>query len=194
MGGILHVSDGKGCKKTKDWAPIVLLRYLLERNILESITIGEAIISLDQQRKVWLPDNRDISCAIIGKFTQGIKADEKRLMRQLVIDKEELNFLIRDCKENGTLVGRDKCPLGYILTYYDELLRRFNPKEMARIATDSLYVKQKALYKLDNGAYCMVIGGGTKAKGCWGGIEGNKKQERSHRVIFARKSDTVVKS
>jgi hypothetical protein len=62
--------SGEGCGKTKGWISIVLLRYLLEAGILESVTIGEAIISLTKQTKVWLPKNRDISCAIIGKFTQ----------------------------------------------------------------------------------------------------------------------------
>lgn len=70
---------GTKCKKAKGWAPIVLLRYFLEREILESLTVGEAIITLNKQTKVWLPENRDISCAIIGKFTQGSRADEKRL-------------------------------------------------------------------------------------------------------------------
>src|SRR5277367_3195959 len=89
--------SGEGCGKTKGWTPIVLLRYLLEVGILESVTIGEAIISLTKQTKVWLPKNRDISCAIIGKFTQGGKIDEKRLTHRLVIDEGELDFLIQDC-------------------------------------------------------------------------------------------------
>ncbi|GES83363.1 hypothetical protein GLOIN_2v1848952 [Rhizophagus clarus] len=32
--------SGEGCGKTKGWTPIVLLRYLLEAGILESVTIG----------------------------------------------------------------------------------------------------------------------------------------------------------
>ena len=52
--------SGEGCGKTKGWTPIVLLRYLLEVGILESVTIGEAIISLTKQMKVWLPKNWDI--------------------------------------------------------------------------------------------------------------------------------------
>jgi hypothetical protein len=71
--------SGEGCGKKKGWTPIVLLQYLLEVGILKSVTIGEAIISFTKQTKVWLPKNRDISCAIIGKFTQGGKIDEKRL-------------------------------------------------------------------------------------------------------------------
>ncbi|CAG8589877.1 4767_t:CDS:1, partial [Cetraspora pellucida] len=78
--------SGEGCKKEKGWAPIVLLRYLLEVGILESVTIEEAIVSLTKQTKVWLPRNRDISCAIIDKFTQGGKIDEKCLTHRLVTD------------------------------------------------------------------------------------------------------------
>ena len=51
--------SGDGCVKSKGWAPIVFLRYLLETGILESVTIGEAIISLTKQTKVWLPKNRN---------------------------------------------------------------------------------------------------------------------------------------
>ncbi|CAG8806356.1 4864_t:CDS:2, partial [Racocetra fulgida] len=76
--------------------------------ILESVTIGEAIISLTKQTKVWLPRNRDISCAIIGKFTQGGKIDEKRLTHRLVTDEGELDFLIKDCTDAGTFAGREK--------------------------------------------------------------------------------------
>jgi len=111
--------SGGGCGKVKGWAPIVLLRYLLEVGILESVTIGEAIISLTKQTKVWLPKNRDISCAIIGKYTQGGKIDEKRLTHRLVINEGKLNFLIQDCIKEGTYAGSDKCPLGNILTYYE---------------------------------------------------------------------------
>ncbi|CAG8484282.1 24704_t:CDS:2 [Cetraspora pellucida] len=87
--------------------------------ILESVTIGEAIISLTKQTKVWLPRNRDISCAIIDKFTQGGKIDEKHLTHRLVTDEGELDFLIKDCTDAGTFAGREKCLLGFILTYYE---------------------------------------------------------------------------
>src|SRR5436190_22469605 len=164
--------SGEGCGKTKGWTPIVLLRYLLEAGILESVTIGEAIISLTKQTKVWLPKNRDISCAIIGKFTQGNKVEEKRLTHRVVIDEGELDFLIQDCIKEGTYAGSDKCPLGHILTYYEghqpqythlrasmlayahinllEMLRRFGPNEVVRIATDSIYIRKDALYKIEN--------------------------------------------
>ncbi|CAG8497112.1 15972_t:CDS:2 [Cetraspora pellucida] len=161
-----------GCVKSKGWAPIVFLRYLLETGILESITIGEAIISLTKQTKVWLPKNQNISCAIIDKFTQGGKIDEKRLTHRLVTDEGELDFLVKDCTDAGTFARREKCPLGFILTYYKghqpqythlrasmlayahinllEMLRRFDPNEVVRIATDSIYVRKDALYKIEN--------------------------------------------
>ncbi|GES82001.1 hypothetical protein GLOIN_2v1848952 [Rhizophagus clarus] len=44
--------SGEECGKTKSWTPIVLLRYLLEAGILESVTIGEATISLTKQTKI----------------------------------------------------------------------------------------------------------------------------------------------
>ncbi|CAG8705200.1 14248_t:CDS:2, partial [Racocetra fulgida] len=164
--------SGDGCVKSKGWTPIVFLRYLLETGILESVTIGEAIISLTKQTKVWLPKNRNISCAIIGKFIQGGKIDEKQLTHRLVTDEGELNFLVKDCTDAGTFAGREKCPLGFILTYYEghqpqythlrasmlayahinllEMLRRFDPNEVVRIATDSIYVRKDALYKIEN--------------------------------------------
>ncbi|CAG8715499.1 1196_t:CDS:10, partial [Racocetra persica] len=116
------------CGKAKGWTPIVLLRYLLEAGILESVTIGEAIISLTKQTK--------------------------------------------DCIKEGTYASREKYPLGFILTYYEghqpqytylrasmlayayinllEMLQRFDPNEVVRIATDSIYVRKDALYKIKN--------------------------------------------
>ncbi|CAG8662353.1 8747_t:CDS:1, partial [Paraglomus occultum] len=98
--------------------------------------------------------------------------DEKRLTHRLVIDEGELDFLIKDCTDAGTFAGREKCPLGFILTYYEghqpqythlrasmlayahinllEMLRRFDPNEVVRIATDSIYVRKEALYKIEN--------------------------------------------
>ena len=109
-----------------------------------------------------MPKNRNISCAIIGKFTQGNKVEEKRLTHRVVIDEGELDFLIQDCIKEGTYAGSDKCPLGHILTYYEghqpqythlrasilayahinllEMLRRFGPNEIVKIATDSIYI------------------------------------------------------
>ncbi|MEW8689171.1 MAG: hypothetical protein AB2556_25395, partial [Candidatus Thiodiazotropha sp.] len=66
------------------------------------------------------PESRDQACSVIGKFTQGSKADGKRLTRRLVTDRGELDFLVRDTRLSGTLVGAPmKCELGHILTYYD---------------------------------------------------------------------------
>ncbi|CAG8844118.1 5804_t:CDS:2, partial [Racocetra persica] len=61
-----------------------------------------------KQTNVWLPNNRDISCAIIGKFMQGNKIEEKCLTHRVVIDEEELDFLIQDCIKEGTYAGSDK--------------------------------------------------------------------------------------
>ncbi|GBC04113.1 hypothetical protein RclHR1_05520001 [Rhizophagus clarus] len=138
------------CGKTKGWTPIVLLRYLLEVGILESVTIGEAIISLTKQTKVWLPKNRNISCAIIGKFTQGNKVKEKRLTHRVVIDKGELDFLIQDCIKEGTYAGSDKCPLGYILIYYEGYQPQYTHLRASIIATDSIYIRKEVLYKIEN--------------------------------------------
>ncbi|CAG8675940.1 979_t:CDS:10 [Cetraspora pellucida] len=140
--------------------------------ILESVTNKEAIISLTKQTKVWLPRSQDISCAIIGKFTQGGKIDEKCLTHRLVTDEGKLDFLIKDCTNAGTFVGREKCPLRFILTYYEghqpqythlqasmlayayinllEMLQRFDPNEVVRIATDSIYIRKETLYKIEN--------------------------------------------
>ena len=192
--------SGEGCGKTKGWTPIVLLRYLLEAGILESVSIGEAIISLTRQTKVWLPKNRDISCAIIGKFTQGNKVEEKRLTHRVVIDEGELDFLIQDCIKEGTYAGSDKCPLGHILTYYEghqpqythlrasmlayahinllEMLRRFGPNEVVRIATDSIYIRREALYKIEN-VYAFF----KQKTGALQGIQGRgNKFQCPHRI------------
>ncbi|MEW8689276.1 MAG: hypothetical protein AB2556_25925, partial [Candidatus Thiodiazotropha sp.] len=67
------------------------------------------------------PESRDQACSVIGKFTQGSKADG-RLTRRLVTDQGELDYLVCDTRLSGTLVGAPmKCELGlgHILTYYD---------------------------------------------------------------------------
>ena len=133
----------------------------------------EAIISFEKQTEIWLPEDRNQGCSIIGKFTQGNKADGKRLTRRLVIDQGELDFLVRDTRQNGILVGApSKCPLGHILTYYDGsqpqfthlrasmlayahinlliMLSRFSKIEAVRVATDSIYLQKEALHKLKN--------------------------------------------
>ncbi len=87
------------------WALIVLLAYMIESNILETLEVTEAIVSFAHQTEVWLPEDRKQGCGIIGKFSQGAKCDGKRLTRRLVTDPGELDFLLRDCTEAGTLVG-----------------------------------------------------------------------------------------
>jgi len=153
------------------WAPTPLLAYLTEAGLLAKLSVREAIISFGKQAEVWLPENRNQGCSIIGKFTQGSKADGKRLTRRLVTDLGELDFLVRDTRQSGTLVGApEKCPLGHILTYYDgsqpqythlrasmlayahinllSMLSRFTEEEAVRVATDSIYVQKTTLHKL----------------------------------------------
>ncbi|MCG8033056.1 MAG: hypothetical protein JAZ03_12870, partial [Candidatus Thiodiazotropha taylori] len=140
----------------------------------------KAIIAFKKQTDVWLPEDRNQGCSVIGKFTLGAKVANgatngvggKRLTRRLVTDQGELDFLVRDTRQSGTLVGApEKCPLGYILTYYDgsqpqyahlrasmlayahinliAMLSRFKPDGVVRVATDSIYVRKAALYKLE---------------------------------------------
>ena len=85
----------------KKWMPTVLLAYMVETGLLTKLEIAEAIIAFEKQTEVWLPDSRDQACSVIGKFTQGAKADSKRLTRSLITG------------------APAKCPAGWILTYYD---------------------------------------------------------------------------
>ena len=158
--------------QAKKWAPTCLLAYLTETGLLTKLEVAEAIIAFENQKEVWLPESRDQACSVIGKFTQGSKADGKRLTRRLVTDQGELDFLVRDTRQSRTLVGApEQCPAGWILTYYDgsqpqyahlqasmlayahinllEMLRRFTPDEAVRVTTDSLYVDKMALHKLE---------------------------------------------
>ena len=156
----------------KQWAPTVLLTYMRETGLLTRLEVAEAIVAFEKQTEVWLPDSRDQACSVIGKFTQGAKAGGKRLTRRLVTDQGELDFLVRDTRQSGTLVGApERCPAGWIITYYEgsqpqyahlrasmlayahinllEMLRQFTPEGAVRVATDSIYVKKTALHKLD---------------------------------------------
>ena len=144
----------------------------MESGLLKSLKVREAIISFGRQTDVWLSDDRDEACSVIGKFTQDSVADGKRLTRRLVIDQGELDFLVRDTRQSGTLVGApQKCPLGHILNYYDgsqpqythlrasmlayghinllSMLSRFTPYEAVRVATDSIYLRKSALKRLE---------------------------------------------
>ncbi len=161
------------------WAPTQLLVFMTESGLLKSLKVREAIIAFEKQTQVWLPENRNQGCSIIGKFTQGSKADGKRLTRRLVTDQGELDYLVRDTMRSGTLVGApEKCPLGHILTYYDgsqpqyahlrasmlayahinllSMLSRFTPEEAVRVATDSIYVKKTALHNKLEGVEAYV--------------------------------------
>ena len=77
-----HFSEG-------GWAPTQLLDFLAESGLWRSLKVREAIISFEKQTEVWLPESRDQACSVIGKFTQGSKADGKRLTRRLVTDRGE---------------------------------------------------------------------------------------------------------
>ncbi len=85
------------------------------------------------------------------------------MTRRLVTDRGEIDFLVSDTRQSGTLVGAPmRYTLGYILTYYDgsqpqyahlrasmlayahlnllSMLLRFQSEEVVRVATDSIYV------------------------------------------------------
>ena len=165
-----HFSEG-------GWAPTQLLAFLAVSGLLRSLKVREAIISFEKQTEVWLPESRDQACSVIGKFTQGSKADGKRLTRRLVTDRGELDYFVRDTRLSGTLVGAPmECELDHLLTcFYGcqpqfahlrasmlvyahinllSMLSRFEPDEAVRVATDSIYVKKTALCTLEGvGAY-----------------------------------------
>ena len=155
------------------WAPTPLFTFLTEYCLLKTLKVRKAIVAFKKQTEVWLPEDRDHGCSIIGKFTQASKAYKKKLTKRLVTDKGELDYLVRDTRQSGTLVGVPEiCPLGHILTYYDgsqpqythlrasmlayahinlvSMLVRFCPEEAVRVATDSIYVQKTALYKLED--------------------------------------------
>ncbi|CAG8553894.1 12053_t:CDS:10, partial [Racocetra fulgida] len=124
------------------------------------------------------PTHHLVQVAVNGKLPQDDitgfvqKNEEKRLTHRLVMDEGKLDFLIKDCTDAGTFAGRERCPLGFILTYFEghqpqythlqasmlayahinllEMLWRFDPNEVVRIATDSIYVQKEALYKIEN--------------------------------------------
>ncbi|CAG8854763.1 21274_t:CDS:2, partial [Gigaspora margarita] len=73
--------------------PVCIITISSWAGILENLTVEKVIISLTKQTKVWLSNNQDIN-------------------------EGELDFLIKDCTNAGTFAGREKCPLGFILTYY----------------------------------------------------------------------------
>ncbi|MEW8689325.1 MAG: hypothetical protein AB2556_26175 [Candidatus Thiodiazotropha sp.] len=93
-----------------------------------------------------MPKSRDQACSVIGKFTQGSKAYVKRLTRRLVTYRRELDFLVRDTRLLGTLVGAPmKCELGHILTYYDGSQPQFTHLRASRLAYASMVTKASHL-------------------------------------------------
>ncbi|MEW8688753.1 MAG: hypothetical protein AB2556_23295 [Candidatus Thiodiazotropha sp.] len=80
------------------WAPTQLLAYLTESGLLKFLKVREAIVSLKPQKDVWLPESTDQVCSVIGKFTQGSKANGKGLTRRRVTDRGELDYLVRDTR------------------------------------------------------------------------------------------------
>ena len=107
-------------KPRRRLGPDKVLAFLTESGLLRSLKVRMAIISFENQTEVWVPESRDHGCSVICKFTQGAKADGKRLRRRLLTDRGELDYLVRDTRQSVTLVGApERCPLGHILTYYD---------------------------------------------------------------------------
>ena len=94
------------------WAPTQLLAFMTESGLLKSLGVREAIISFEKQAEIWLRDDRNQGCSIIGKFTQGSKADGKRLTRRLVTDKGELDYLVRHPEKRHCGRGAKQMPPG----------------------------------------------------------------------------------
>ena len=106
-----------------------------------------------------------------ANLPRAARLTEKRLTRRLVIDQGELDFMVRDTRQSGTLVGApQKCHLEHVLTYNDgsqpqythmrasmlayahnllSKLSSFTPDEAVRVATDSIYVRKSALKRLE---------------------------------------------
>jgi len=59
------------------WAPTPLLAFLTESGLLKTFKVREAIIAFEKQTEVWLAEDRNQWCSIIGKFTLGSNANEK---------------------------------------------------------------------------------------------------------------------
>ena len=164
-----HFSEG-------GWAPTQLLAFLTESGLLRSLKVREAIISFENRTEVWLHESRIQACSVIGKFTQGSKADGKRLTKRLVTGRGELDYLVRtpasralwsERQSSASLVTSSPTTMAQpqfahlrasILAYAHinllSMLSRFEPDEAVRVATDSIYVKTTALCKLEVvGAY-----------------------------------------
>ena len=102
------------------WTPTPLLAFLTESGLLKSLKVREAIISFEDRTEIWMSNSRDQAYSPIDKFTQDSKSDGKKPTRKLVTDQSQLDFLVRDTRQSGTLVeATQKCPLGHILSSYD---------------------------------------------------------------------------
>ena len=161
--------------------PVAPLRYMLDTGVLIHLEVAEAIVGTKVQKDVWLPESRVMGCIIIGKFTARSTNDGKMMMRRVVIDQAELDFLVHDLRATNSLVGYERAPgnWGHVLTYYEgsqpqfthlrasmfgyvginlcSMLQRF-ALEVQRVATDSLYLRPEVL--------CKLHGVGVYAKAC----------------------------
>ena len=137
-----------------------------------------------------MPDDKEMSRILIGKFTQGSSNGYKRMTRRWVQTKAEVDFLVRDLRETNDLVGYDRVPVildetnfdmedemetdanGYVVTYYEgyqaqythlrasmlgyvsinliSMLQRFQPEDIRRVATDSLYLSPALVRNLED--------------------------------------------
>ena len=183
-------SDEENVKNDRGWAPIHLLRFMLDTGVLTQLTVTEAIVSLSTQKEVWLPDDKEMSRILIGKFTQGSSNGYKRMTRRWVQSKAEVDFPVRDLRETNDLVGYDRVPVildetnfdmedeteadanGYVVSYYEgyqaqythlrasmlgyvsinliSMLQRFQPEDIRRVATDSLYLSPALVRNLED--------------------------------------------
>ncbi|CAI2170168.1 18790_t:CDS:10 [Funneliformis geosporum] len=81
---------------------------------MENILLVEVVKDMGKQKIEYLLyfydifSKQDISCAIIGKFTQGNKVEEKCLTHWIIIDEGELDFLIQNCIKEGTYAAKQK--------------------------------------------------------------------------------------
>lgn len=148
--------------ETKGWAPVVLLRFMVDTCLLVELTIGDVVLSLNPQWTKWLPPEKDTARHVIGCFTQGAREGGRRLTRRLVVDEEEARYIQENTMRTGSFLGAKRCPLGLVLEYYEgrrpqythlrasmlsysyinllAMLRRIPVKDAVRVATDSIYV------------------------------------------------------
>ena len=83
--------------------PVAPLSYMLDTGVLIHLEVAEAIVGTKVQKDVWLPESRVMGCIIIGKFTAGSTNDGRMMMRRVVIDQAELDFLVHDLRATNSL-------------------------------------------------------------------------------------------